>query len=76
MRKGLQWIKPVALLLASIGLTTTAITIVLSAIPGADETNKALAVAKVLGGTAVLIGIGVVVFVLERKRARARVAVV
>jgi amino acid transporter len=68
--------KPVALLLASIGLTTTAITIVLSAIPGADETNKALAVAKVLGGTAVLIGIGVVVFVLERKRARTRVAVV
>ena len=39
-------------------------------IPGADETNKPLAVAKVLGGTVVLIGAGVAVFLAERRKAR------
>jgi amino acid transporter len=67
--------KPVATLLAVVGFTSTAVTIVLSAIPGADEPNKALAVLKVLGGTAALIGAGVLVFVLERRRARRAVRV-
>jgi amino acid transporter len=62
--------KPVAMVLASIGLVSTAITIVLSAIPGADETNKPLAVAKVVGGTMVLVGIGVGVFLVARFKAR------
>jgi amino acid transporter len=62
--------KPVAILLASVGLISTAITIVLSAIPGADETNKPLAVAKVIGGTALLVGIGVGVFLVARFKAR------
>ncbi|HUN86170.1 MAG TPA: APC family permease [Terracidiphilus sp.] len=64
--------KPVAIALATLGLLSTSITIVLSTIPGADETNKALAVTKVLGGTAVLLGLGVMVFVAERRKARAQ----
>jgi len=62
--------KPVAIALASLGLASTAVTIVLSVIPSADETNKPLAVAKVVGGTAVLVGLGVAVFVGSRIRAR------
>ncbi len=63
--------KPVAILLASIGLLSTAITIVLSVIPSADETNKPLAVAKVVGGTMALVGLGVGVFLFSRYKARA-----
>jgi amino acid transporter len=63
---------PVAILLAVIGFLTTMLTIVLSVIPGEDETNKPLAVAKVLISTAVLIGAGVIVFVVaERKKKKA-----
>jgi len=58
--------KPVAIVLASIGLLSTAITIVLSVIPSADEPNKPLAVAKVLGATAVLVGLGIVLFLFSR----------
>ena len=58
--------KPVAIVLASIGFVSTAATIVLSVIPGADETNKPLAVAKVVGGTMLLVGIGVGVFFFSR----------
>ncbi|MBB6146950.1 amino acid transporter [Silvibacterium bohemicum] len=62
--------KPVAVTLAVIGFMTTALTIVLSVIPGEDETNKGLAVAKVLVSTAVLIGAGVAVFVVAERRKR------
>ncbi len=64
--------KPVAVLLASVGLASVALTIVLSAFPAGDDPNKPLAVLKVVGGTAVLVGAGVAVFVLERRRARTR----
>jgi len=57
--------KPVAISLASVGLASTAMTIVLSTIPAADEPNKPLAVAKVVGGTVVLIGAGVAVFLVS-----------
>jgi amino acid transporter len=60
--------KPVAIALASMGFISTAITIVLSVIPSADETNKPLAIAKVLGGTALLIGLGVGVFIFSKWR--------
>jgi glutamate:GABA antiporter len=46
------------------------VTIVLSVIPSADEPNKPLAVLKVVGGSAVLIGIGVAIFLQGRGRAR------
>jgi glutamate:GABA antiporter len=62
--------KPVAIVLASIGLLSTAITIALSIIPSADETNRPLAVAKVVGGTMALVGLGVGVFLFARFKAR------
>jgi amino acid transporter len=62
--------RPVAILLASIGLVSTTATIILSAIPGTDETNKPLAVAKVLGGTAALVGLGLAVFLFSRWKTR------
>jgi glutamate:GABA antiporter len=62
----------VAISLAVLGFTSTALTIVLSVIPPAEELNKPLAVAKVLISTAVLIGAGVVLFVIAKiKGARA-----
>jgi len=67
--------KPVAIALASVGFLSTAITIVLSAIPGADEPNKPLAVAKVLGATAALIGLGVGVFLFARFKAHRGLAI-
>ena len=64
--------RPVATTLAAIGLLSTAFTIVLSVIPGEDEPNKLLAIAKVLISTAILIGIGVAIFLrAEHKRRRA-----
>lgn len=62
--------KPAAFALASMGLLSTALTIVLSVIPSGDEINKPLAVAKVLGGTAVLVGAGVAVFLASRWKTR------
>jgi amino acid transporter len=64
--------KRVAILLSSLGLVSTGLTIVLSAFPAGDDPNKPLAVMKVLGGTVVLVGAGVAVFLVERRRARTR----
>ena len=50
--------KPVAIALASLGLLSTSLTIFLSVFPAEDEPHKAMAVVKVVGGTAVMIGIG------------------
>jgi amino acid transporter len=58
------------LLMAVMGLLTTAGSIVLSVVPAADEPDKLLAVVKVLGGTLVLLGIGVVAYLLGRRKAR------
>lgn len=62
--------KPVAILLGTIGLASTLITIVLSAFPAPDQPSKVQAAAKVVGGTIALIAAGVLVFVLERRKAR------
>jgi glutamate:GABA antiporter len=63
--------KPIAIALAIVGLLSTSLTIVLSVIPGDDEPNKPLAIAKVLIATAVLIGAGVVIFMIARRKRRA-----
>jgi amino acid transporter len=63
--------KPVAIVLASIGLISVTVTIFLSAIPAPDDPNKTLAVIKVVGGTIVLVGAGIVVFLVGRYRTRA-----
>jgi hypothetical protein len=60
----------VAFVLATLGLASTAATIVLSVIPGGDETNKPLAVIKVLSATTVLMGAGVAIFLWARFKAR------
>lgn len=62
--------KPVAIALASIGLASTAATIILSAIPPSDDPDKPLAVIKIVGGAAVLVAAGIAVFLLEQKRNR------
>lgn len=66
--------KAAAIVLASVGLLSTLLTIVLSAFPASDEPNKVLAVVKIVGGTIVLVGAGVFVFLAERRRAARRVA--
>jgi amino acid transporter len=51
-----------AILLASVGLLTTLLTIVLSLIPPDEEPHKLLAVIKVIGSTLFLVGAGIVVY--------------
>ena len=60
--------RPVALGLAALGFVSTAVTIVLSVIPAEEETNKTLAVAKVLLSTLLVIGSGVAVFAIARRK--------
>jgi amino acid transporter len=62
--------KPVAILLASVGLLTTVLTIVLAVVPPDDEPHKGFAIAKVLGSTLLLVGAGVAVFLSRRRRGR------
>jgi amino acid transporter len=50
--------KPVAIALATVGLVSTSLTIFLSVFPAGDEPHKGMAVLKVVGGTAIMIGIG------------------
>ncbi|HMB80508.1 MAG TPA: amino acid permease, partial [Vicinamibacterales bacterium] len=66
--------KPVAILLASTGFIVTFVSIILACIPADDEPNKMLAVVKVVGSSAVLVGAGAVVYLLGRRRAAARPA--
>jgi glutamate:GABA antiporter len=60
--------RPVAVLLASVGLITTLLTIVLAVVPTDDEPHKGLAVAKVIGSTCLLVGAGIVVFLTRSRR--------
>lgn len=62
--------RPVAIALATLGFISTAVSLILSVIPAADEPNKPLAVAKVVGASLVLIAAGVVVFIGARLKAR------
>jgi amino acid transporter len=60
--------KPVAIVLASAGLITTALTIVLAIVPREDEPHKGIAIAKVIGSTFVLVAVGVAIFLRSRWR--------
>jgi amino acid transporter len=55
---------------AVVGTFTTLAAIVLAAVPADDEPNKVLAVAKVLGMTAVMIGSGIAVYVYAGRHER------
>jgi glutamate:GABA antiporter len=61
--------KLAAILFAGTGLTTTLTAIVIAVIPAADEANKALALCKIAGLTALLIGIGAAIYALGRRSA-------
>ncbi len=54
--------------LAALGLVTTSITLILSAIPAADEPHKLLAVVKTVGSTVAVIGVGVLVYAASNRR--------
>lgn len=60
--------KRVAALFGALGFLTTAIAIVLACIPAEDEPNKELAVLKIVGLSAALIGIGAIVYLIGRRR--------
>jgi amino acid transporter len=64
--------KPAALGVAALGFTTTLVCIVLSVIPPADEPNKPLAVLKIVGMTALLLGVGLAAFALGGQRGQHR----
>lgn len=67
--------KPVGVALALLGFITTSLTILFSLLPGPGEVNKVLAVAKVLGLTAILLGLGALVYFLGRSGASHRQSV-
>jgi amino acid transporter len=58
----------VAIALGSLGFFTTAVAIVLACIPADAEPNKALAVVKIVGLSAVMLGIGAVIYAIGRRR--------
>jgi amino acid transporter len=60
--------RPVATLLGAMGFCVTAAAIILALIPGEDEPNKLLAVAKVAGLTGLLFLAGAVVYVRGKRR--------
>lgn len=61
-------------LAALVGLATTASAIIFAGFPADDDPNKPLAVAKVIGLTALVLFGGVAIYLLGRRRANANVA--
>jgi glutamate:GABA antiporter len=64
--------RPVAVALATLGLSVTTISIALALIPAEDEPDKLLAVAKVAGLTILLVAGGALVYFLGRRRGHDR----
>lgn len=62
--------KPVACALATLGILTTLVTITLSCFPDPAEANKTLAVVKVLGLTAILLAVGLFLYVIGKSGSR------
>lgn len=60
--------KPVARVVACVGFSTTLFAILLSLIPAPDEPHKFLAASKILGSTAVLVGLGIVVYWIGKSK--------
>ncbi len=58
--------KPVATLLGLVGIASTSITILLSVVPADDEPNKMLSLVKIVGGTILMVGAGMAVFLYSR----------
>lgn len=64
--------RPMAVALASLGLTVTSISIALALIPAEDEPHKLLAVVKVAGLTILLVAGGAMVYFLGSRRRHER----
>ena len=62
--------KRVAIPLAVLGLITTSLTICLSVLPSDDETNKQLAVVKVVGMTLLVLAGGMVIYAWGKRKRR------
>ncbi len=60
--------RPASKLWGALGFLTTTISIVLAAIPAADDPNKTLAVTKTIGLTLLMLGIGSLIYGLGRPR--------
>jgi amino acid transporter len=60
--------KPVAKLVAVVGMATTIFTILVSVIPQPDEINKPLAVLKVVGGSLLLLLIGAGIYLVGKRK--------
>jgi amino acid transporter len=60
--------KPAAIFVAVLGLLTTIISSILACIPPGDEPNKLTAALKVLGSSAFLVGLGVMIYWLGTRR--------
>jgi len=59
---------PVARLLAGLGFVVTVAAIVLACVPADEDPNKTLAVIKIVGGSAVLVAVGAVIYFLGKRR--------
>jgi glutamate:GABA antiporter len=64
--------RPIATLVAALGFLTTTFTIAVSLIPQPDEPNKPLALLKIVGGTGVLVLMGVGIYLSGKRRAQPR----
>jgi amino acid transporter len=64
--------KPVAILMAVLGLATTAISSILACIPPDDEPNKVFAVIKLLGSSACLVAIGAIIYWIGKRRSTSK----
>ncbi len=62
--------KPIAIVLAAVGMLTTTAVIIGSVIPDSNEPNKMLAVGKIVVLSVVLLGGGVLLYYMGRRRAR------
>jgi hypothetical protein len=64
--------RPVAFVVGTVGIITCVLTIFFSAFPPGDEPHKGLAVLKEAGLVGILFAIGVAIFILGKRSARAR----
>ncbi len=62
--------RPIAILLAILGLLTTITSSVLACIPPAEEPNKFLAVVKLLGASALMVAVGAVIYWVGKSNKR------
>jgi glutamate:GABA antiporter len=59
---------PIAKLLGVMGFLVSVAAIVLACVPAEDDPNKTLAVVKIVGGSAVLLVIGVIIYLVGKQR--------